>query len=366
MSTGGIIAVTVGIHAGASVLLSDGHDLTIGSAEAANLVLVDNGIAPHHATVRLSGNVLKLTALHDGVSVFGYPLAPGKATVLTRGASFTVGDAQLQFSGRDLLTPDAVRHAELAWLLAHAPLAYVAKRWALASRGTKLTLLLLMMSAGAGAIYGIYGPHDVERKPPRLEGAFRFVTVHEDPKTHAYVYEGYVPGSPDLASLIANARRDTRAPVIRVIAVDQLKEQLADFLQKYYRDARIEPGAPGSFTIVPPAEDAYVLPESWDYGRVARLARESIIGLRDIRFAGHVVDNGPVRAPLEAIGMNLGRSAHGTWLVDSKGVRYFSGAQLQLGRITSISRCTVTIMRNDDGTAYEFSAKGGKVSGKCS
>jgi hypothetical protein len=46
MSTGGIIAVTVGIHAGASVLLSDGHDLTIGSAEAANLVLVDNGIAP--------------------------------------------------------------------------------------------------------------------------------------------------------------------------------------------------------------------------------------------------------------------------------------------------------------------------------
>ncbi|WP_158646984.1 hypothetical protein [Paraburkholderia azotifigens] len=34
MSAGGIIAVTGGVHAGASVLMSEGHELTIGSGGA--------------------------------------------------------------------------------------------------------------------------------------------------------------------------------------------------------------------------------------------------------------------------------------------------------------------------------------------
>ena len=64
------------------------------------------------------------------------------------------GDAQIQFCGPDLPAPAAVRSAELAWLMAHAPLAYVAKRWELASRGVKLTLMIVLMSAGAGVGLG--------------------------------------------------------------------------------------------------------------------------------------------------------------------------------------------------------------------
>ncbi|MFL9961102.1 FHA domain-containing protein [Paraburkholderia sediminicola] len=365
MSTGGIITVTGGIHAGATVLLSDAHDMAIGNGEDADFVLVDDGIAARHAIICLNGNLLRLTAHHDGVRVFGHALAPGKTTVLRQGASFTVGDAQIQFSGRDLLTPAAVRSAELAWMMAHAPLAYVAKRWALASRGVKLMLMLVLMSAGAGAIWQTYGPRDVESGTPKLDGAFRFVTVHEDPKTHAYIYDGYVSTSPDLATLAAIVRRDTCASVMRVVVVDQMKEQLADFLTRYYRGAQIRPGAPGAFTVIPPAEEGYLLPESWDYARVARLAYESINGLRDLGFEGHVSDSGLVRAPLGAIGMNLARSAHGTWLVDTRGARYFIGAQLPLGRITGISGCTVKIVRNDDGTRYELSAQGDEGNKKC-
>lgn len=357
--------VTGGIHAGASVLLSDSHDLTIGSGEGASLLLADDGIAPHHATIRLTGNRLKLTALHEGVSVFSYPLASGKTTVLMRGASFTVGDAQLQFSGRDLLTPEVVRNAELVWLMTHAPLAYVSKRWTYTSRGAKLLLLTLMASAGLGSLWRTYGPHELERTLPRLDGPFRFVTVREDVKTHAYVYEGYVMSSSELASLAANARRDTRSPVIRVIVVEQMKEQLVEFLQKYYRDAQVKPDEPGSFTVSPPAEEAYAVPESWDYRRLTRLARESINGLRTLRFEGHVADQGAVRVPLQTIGMNLAHSAHGAWLVDQQGVRYFTGARLTFGRIASISGCTVKIVRNDDGATYEFFAEGAANAGTC-
>ncbi len=125
-------------HAGASVLLSDGHDLTIGSGEGADLVLVDERVEPHHATIRLAGDVLTLTALHDGVSVFGYPLRPGKPAMLGYGSWFTAGAATLQFSGRDALTPATVLAAELSWLLRHAPLAYLARRWATLPRHLKL------------------------------------------------------------------------------------------------------------------------------------------------------------------------------------------------------------------------------------
>ncbi|NKJ45230.1 hypothetical protein CIC12_00395 [Burkholderia sp. SG-MS1] len=365
MSTGGIITVTGGIHAGASVLLSEGHDMVIGNGEDANLVIVDDGVVAHHASICLNGNLLRLTAHHVGVRVFGHALAAGKTTVLRQGASFTVGDARIQFSGCDLLTPDAVRSAELVWLMMHAPAAYVAKRWALASRGVKLALPIVLVLAGAGVTWQTLGSHVVASRAPKLDGAFRFVTMHEDPKTHAYVYDGYVATSADLASLSAVVRRDTCASVMRVAVVDQIKEQLADFLTRYYRGAQIRLGSPGTFTVIPPAEQGYLLPESWDYARVAHLAYESIKGLHNLGFEGHVAQGGPVRAPLEAIGMNLARTAYGSWLVDARGVRYFPGAQLPLGRITSISGCAVTIVRNDDGTPYEFSAQSGEGNNKC-
>jgi len=149
------------------------------------------------------------------------------------------------------------------------------------------------------------------------------------------------------------------------MVIDQIKEQLADFLTRYYRGAQIKPDNRGTFTVTPPAEEGYLLPDSWDYARVARRASESINGLRELRFEGHVADTGPVRAPLGAIGMNLARSPDAAWLVDARGVRYFPGAQLPLGRITAISGCMVTIVRNDDGAPYEFFAQGDEGATKC-
>ncbi|HEY1609351.1 MAG TPA: hypothetical protein VGG24_08795 [Paraburkholderia sp.] len=365
MSTGGIITVSRGVHAGASLLLTDGEETVIGNGGDASFVLIDEGVVARHASVRQTGSRLKLTALHDGVQVFGHALAPGKTTLLRQGASFTIGDACLQFSGRDAMTPDAARSAELAWLMTHAPLAWIAKRWALVSRGAKLTLGIALMVAGVAAVWQAYGTHVVASRTPKLDGAFRYVRVREDPKTHANLYEGYVSNPADLSSLVAAVRRDGCSAVMHVVVVDQMKEQLADLLAKYYRGAQLTPGMPGVFTVVAPSEDGYLLPESWDYARVARAAYESVNGLRNLEFEGHAMDGGPVHAPLSAIGMNLARSAHSAWLVDARGVRYFQGAQLPLGRIASISGCTATIVRDDDGTPYELSVRGGDGEKMC-
>ena len=376
MSANALIVVTGGIHTGASVLLSDGHDLSIGSGAEAGLVLIDEGVAAHHATIRLDHDHLTLTACADGVTVFGRALRAGRSTVLRYGGSFSVGTVTLQFSDSESLTPHAVRNAEWSWLRAHAPLAWAARRYAALPLAAKLGVAFaVLLMVAAGAAYELSQRSDANRLPHADNPAFRLVSRHVDAKTGVPVYEGYVQSYGDLAALAISARSTERAPVLRVLVLDQLRDQLRGFLDKYYRRAQLEAAQPGAFTVTLPAEDGYLLPESWDYRRVARLARAEIDGLRALQFTGPAAgatalsDNapadGPVRIPLEAIGMNLVRSAHGAWLADSQGAMYFAGARLRIGKLTQVSECLAVVVRDDDGSVYEFFTKGGAGGGKC-
>ncbi|CAB3767862.1 FHA domain-containing protein [Paraburkholderia humisilvae] len=248
MNGNALILVTDGLHKGASVLLSEGHDLSIGSGDGVDLVLIDDSVAAHHATIRLVGERLRVTALQDRVSMFGHPLHAGKSTELRDGATFVLGVVTLQFSGRDAMTPLAARKAELGWLLTHAPLAYVARRGALmpapAKVGVAALVLLLMVGAGWPLMSSLFG---AKEQPHAANPAFRLVRTHVDVKTGATVYEGYVQSYADLAALAIAARGASRAPVLRVIVIDQLREQLRTFLDKYYRLAELRAGEAGSF-----------------------------------------------------------------------------------------------------------------------
>jgi hypothetical protein len=366
MNGNALIVVTGGIHAGASVLLSDGHDLSIGSGEAVDLVLIDEGVAAHHATIRLDGEKLMLVAKEEGVSVFGHPLRVGRSTELRYGGSFVLGAATLQFSGRDALTPRATRKAELAWLLVHAPMAYAARRATtlpLPARAGFSVLALLLVGAVAWQVASPFLATKPAREPENP--AFRFVRTRVDAKTGMPVYEGYVQSYADLSALAIAARKGARTPVLRVIVIDQLRDQLQAFVDKYYRGAQLQAANPGAFAVATPPADGYLQPESWDYARVARLARAEINGLNEVTFVGHPVSEGAVRVPIESIGMNLMRSPHGSWLVDQQGGMYFAGSRLKIGKLARISECVAQVVRDDDGSVYEFFVKDAEDSGRC-
>ncbi|MFC0697286.1 hypothetical protein [Paraburkholderia humisilvae] len=72
-----------------------------------------------------------------------------------------------------------------------------------------------------------------------------------------------------------------------------------------------------------------------------------------------------MRVPLESIGMNLMRSSHGAWLVDQQGGMYFAGARLRIGKLTRISECGAEVVRDDDGSVYEFVTKGAQDTNGC-
>lgn len=356
MTANAYIVVTGGLHAGASVALPADRPLQIGSGNEADLMVLDEGVEPLHATVQLHGAALSLVARQPRVTVFGRPLPPGRRVLLQHGAWFSAGTAAFRFGGRDAANPSSVTAsataAERAYLLRHAPLAYCAKRWHAATPATKATVFAAPLAFALLAWLAAHPVADTPHPAP-VDARFRLVTQRADPKSGALVYEGYVQSPADLAALTAQAWSRQRAPVMHVVVLAQLQDQLGDFLARYYRGAQLRPAAAGSFDALLPGAQGFLSPESWDYARVAKEAQRELDGLRELGFPGHAQSGAKVRVPLEALGMNLLASDHVVWLTDAQGVRYFAGARLPGGRITRISACVAELTR-DDGSIYEF------------
>ncbi|SAL26796.1 hypothetical protein AWB67_01102 [Caballeronia terrestris] len=350
--------VTSGVHTGASVQFGAARELTIGSAATADLMLVDERVKPSHAELRIVSGSLMLAALHDGVAVFGRPVPRGTRVTLDPGALFSIDTTAFLLGGPDGVRPGAAQTeaARRAYLRRYSASGYAASMWRRASLLLKIVMLLATAAVVALAVWFAKAPRPVSTDAG-LAGAsaFRFVSTHVEKKTGAMIYEGYVATPADMANLTAVAWHNPRAPVMRVTVLSQLSDQLAGFLGKYYRGAQLRPGEPGDFSVVIGGADAHVLPESWDYARVARFAKADLAGLKSLRFPGRETRPGePVRLPLSAIGMNLSRTSRGAYLADGQGARYFPGARMPLGKLTRITACTADVMREDDGTVYEF------------
>jgi hypothetical protein len=364
MTADALIVVMGGVHTGASVVVPPGRPLRIGSGADADLMVIDEGIEPLHITVELRGTALALIAHQAKVSVFGRPVPPGRRVMLARGARFSAGVVTFQFCGRHAPGAAIMRNAERTYLLRHAPLVYLARHWSDTSFVTKAMVFGAPFAFVLLTWIALSQWPDVPRAT-RPNEAFRLVTTHIDPKSGALVYDGYVQSPADLSALTASAWSQKRAPVMHVIVLAQLQEQVGEFLARYYRGADLRPAEPGTFTAMLPATQGFLSAESWDYARVARLARAEISGLSSLTFPGHAQEGERVRVPLEALGLNLLASRHAVWLTDAQGVRYFPGARLPIGRVTRISTCSAYVVRDDDGSIYEFFMDADHAPKKC-
>ncbi|SAK61847.1 hypothetical protein AWB80_02716 [Caballeronia pedi] len=346
--------VTQGLHAGASIALLNDREVVIGGDGEAGLVLVDAGVKPHHATVRLQGDRLVLRTVSDSVVVFAHTLGAGRKTLLRHGASFRIGEAALLFSNGAQMTDRDAERAELAWLFTHAPLAWLRRRCARVPRYGRVVLMFAPFALASLFVMDLLTPPTPVAQSSLLEKpAFRNVRVGTDQTTGTRLYEGYVQTPADLGALALEARAQGVAANVRVAVIDNMQEQLSDFLDLYYRGAQLSAADPGTFIATPPASAGYLQAESWDYARIARLAQSQVEGLKALRFAGHENEAGPVRVPMEALGLNLVSSPHTAWLADRQGVRYFAGARVAIGRIQRIGRCNATVIR-DDGSIYDL------------
>jgi hypothetical protein len=357
MSHGFILFVTSGVHTGATVMFGPVNKLTIGSAASADLMLVDERVKPAHVELSVAGKALTLAALHDGVKVFGRPMRRSTRVKLEVGSTFSVDTVEFLI-GADGIRPKAAQTAlaRLGYLRRYAPFAWLGARWSGASWIVKSLAIAAPVTVAALAIGSGWLAGSVPIDPqPLSDAAFRLVKTHVEKHTGARIYEGYVETPADLATLTALAWRDSRPPVMRVTVLAQLRDQLDSLLARYYRGARASARAPGFFSVAVPRPESYLLPESWDYARVSRLARAELAGLQELTFPGHEQRPGePVRMPVAMIGMNLVRSRHAIYLADARGGRFFAGARLPIGKLLRVSGCAADVMREDDGVVYQF------------
>ncbi|QOW20340.1 hypothetical protein INQ41_04755 [Lysobacter ciconiae] len=88
-----VLRILAGLHIGANRVLGDQEMLLVGSGEDCDIVLSDDGVAPHHAMLLRNGNSLALRAIDAPAGFAGDPLYPGDPIELQLGAPVRLGDA---------------------------------------------------------------------------------------------------------------------------------------------------------------------------------------------------------------------------------------------------------------------------------
>ncbi len=213
------LIVVDGVHTGARMALRPNRPVRIGSGGSVDLMVIDGGIKPLHATVTLQGETLALVAHQPDVAVFGRRIPQQRRMVLRLGARFSAGRVTFQFSGPDGPSAAMARQAERAYLLRHAPLSYLAKRWT-DTTSVKKGIAIGMPFAFAILVWISSSQVPDVTRPVNANNAFPLVTTHLDPKSGALVYEGYVQSAAALSALTASECARRRVPFIHVDVIE--------------------------------------------------------------------------------------------------------------------------------------------------
>lgn len=95
-----VLRILSGLHTGASRVLGEQEMLLVGSGADCDIVLSDDGVAPHHVMLLRNGNSIAVRTIDAPAGFAGDPLYPGDpvelplcAPVRLGEASFAVGDA---------------------------------------------------------------------------------------------------------------------------------------------------------------------------------------------------------------------------------------------------------------------------------
>ncbi|MCL1636164.1 FHA domain-containing protein [Luteimonas sp. SX5] len=95
------LRILSGLHIGASRPLAEKEMILVGSGEDCDIVLSDQGVAPHHALIGLLGGSLSVRALDAPLRVGGQPLHPGDPVALASLQRIELGQAALAVGNAD-------------------------------------------------------------------------------------------------------------------------------------------------------------------------------------------------------------------------------------------------------------------------
>ena len=248
------------------------------------------------------------------------------------------------------------RDAERAYLLRHAPLAYLAKRWTDASPVTKgpwsfatpVAFALLTWLASHQWCQRRAARGACERRVPAGDDASRPEVRRA--RLRGLRAVGRRSRRADRQRLVAAAGAGHAC--VRARAVAGASRRISRALLPRRRSARrrtrgVHRDAAGRRT-------AFCRPSrgTTHASRGSRAPKSA--DCASLAFPGHAQQGRAGARAARSARPESARQPSRVWLTDAQGVRYFVGARLPIGRITRISACAADVTRDDDGSVYEF------------
>lgn len=373
-----LLRILDGVHHGASIALDAKHRWTIGSAMDADVLLVDEGVAERHAQIELAGDgqTITLTALDEGVTVFGKPLAAAAAISLRAGSAWAIGPVNMCLA----LAPDA--HAADEAISDEAAETAAARRHALKQLDRRAYLLSLartpwLARAAKFAVPAVLGlgalawlalgsgkptVEDHARALDHIRARFPDVAIDDSQSTGVTTYTGYVDAHAQLGELRTLAlAADQGRTVMHVVPMEALQWNALQILDELYVNPEVTVRGAGSLDVALSGPAAVKSLQGWDFKAVEEKLRHELPELRRVRIH--------LEAPRDervAVGWSRGpysvvSTQEDTYFaITESGERIFGGAKSAEGVVRDIYRCGM-VVDPERGThfVFDFSQKSG-------
>jgi type III secretion protein D len=327
------IQIQSGLHAGAVETLPEGRH-RIGSDIEADIVLVEDGIAPIHVAIGLSGRFARIEALSDGVTIDGRgPLAVGGSADVPIPTAFAIGGTRI------FVAPDAQTAGDPASASAPSLLALPASpavRALIALQVLAVLALMVVPNPVADAL-SPSGPRQIAVASPAAAGATAGADAEGSIADRMSGEPPAVTGSvPSPAALPVRAARPDaaadhgrpsilplrpRRPADAPPALDAARALQAELERVGLLNVVIDAG-PGIVTAAGTIEPSTAV--RW----------QSVQQWFDERFAGEITSVNSVGVKAEKLPVSLGIEA--VWRGDQshliiRGQKYLEGAVLEGG-----------------------------------
>lgn len=346
------LRVIGGIHTGAVRELIDNEVLVIGSAPDCDVILADDGVAPHHCMLIRRRKKLTVRAVADAVQVARRPVVPGEPVPLARLAPIALGPTAVLAVGpvHAAQWPTATATDDVP-AASGAPPSARRRRRRLGWIGGGIAALSVACAAiAAYRFHDAAKPATADSQARLKEVIDRFhlneVTVSSDAAGKPQI-KGVVP-SATTQSELRKAVRDEQLPaVVAVRSGDDIAKDVQEVLRlsginaqtAYVGDGKVE--IRGKFGN-----------ESQLRAVLASRAVREITGLRQVLAynAGAVIAT-PAAAPSDDKRITAIGGSRNPYIVTGDGSRYYPGALLPRGgRLVAIEGQEIVI---DSGHGLE-------------
>ena len=370
------LRVLSGKHAGAIVQLLAEKSWSIGHGENADILLLDEEVRERHACLAWAADeeAWHLTAMAEEVRVFGYPLKPATTAVLMPGSCFSMSGldfevamvARLDEWGRPIAkanTQDAGHQARMRFLHHAHPWRYRAAVMHSTLQPRYIVAAVGVMVCSAAVVAVLLSRPELsveylEDAVAELDRLYPDVNHQLDPVTGITTYKGYVKDQQELGALRQLAlKANFGAVIMNVLPMDVLALNVSSTMEAYYRNPQVKVTGPGKIEVDVPSEDAIKDLAGWHLAAVEAKVLRDLPDLRAIKVQLKPSTLPQVSVPLDRLGFSVVSASSGVpFVVNQRGDRLFTGAQVKEGHLNSIDLCRVQLISSNDETIFDMHA----------